>query len=148
MWLFVGACFGLGYGVTQRLMRLNPGAVWQGSQLFGVKPFPGTPLGALRERFGNDAMEILGDLDLLELERKRKEEEREVARREADLKRRQGEEEQRRQLEEERLRLEQIQRESAPAPEPPAPAPIESPLLSPPEIRSQPPLPSPDAPQP
>jgi hypothetical protein len=148
MWLFVGACFGLGYGVTQRLLRLNPGSVWQGSQLFGVKPFPGTSLGALRERFGNDAMEIRGDLDLLELERKRKEDERELAQREADLKRRQVEEEQRRQQEEERQRLEQIQRESAPEPEAPALAPIESPLLSPPEIRAEPPLPSPDTPQP
>jgi hypothetical protein len=61
--LFVGACFGVGYGVTQRLMRVNVSGAWQGNQLFGVQPFPGTALSGLRERFGAEKMEIRGDLD-------------------------------------------------------------------------------------
>ena len=97
MWLFVGACFGLGYGVTQRLMRVNVSGGWQGSQLFGVKPFPGTGLAGLRERFGAEKMEIRGDLDLLELERQKQEEQKEIARREAEIKRREAEDQERRQ---------------------------------------------------
>lgn len=151
MGLFVGACFGLGYGVTQRLMRAEVGLSWQGSQSFGVKPFPGTPLKTLRERYGGDPMAIRGDLDLLELERRKLMEEKEVAAREAELKRREAEEQERRMQEADRVRLEGLQRESAPPiPEPSAVGPIESPLLTPPEPQPEPPapLPPPDAPQP
>jgi hypothetical protein len=143
MWLFVGACFGLGYGVSQRLMRLPINAAWQGGQLFGVQPFPGTSLDSLRERFGKASMPVRGDLDLLEMERVKKLEAQELARRETELKRRQAEEEERRQREAERVRLEEIQRETAPAPEPPVLSPIESPLFSPPELPSDPPAPAP-----
>ena len=110
MWLFVGACFGLGYGVTQRLMRVNVSGGWQGSQLFGVKPFPGTGLAGLRERFGAEKMEIRGDLDLLELERQKQEEQKEISRREAEIKRREAEDQERRQREAERIRLELLPR--------------------------------------
>jgi hypothetical protein len=150
MWLFVGACFGLGYGITQRLLRVNVSGAWQGNQLFGVKAFPGTSLDSLRQRYGNAAMEIRGDLDLLELERVKKVEAEEMARREAELKRRELEEAEQRQRQEEQVRLEQIQRDSPPAAESPASAPIESPLLSPPSFSPEPTPPpaAPDAPQP
>lgn len=151
MWMFVGACFALGYGVTQRLMRVDAGLVWQGRQSFGVKPFPGTTLKALGERYGGDPMEIRGDLDLLELERQKQKEEKEVVAREAEIKRRDAEDQERRLREAERVRLEGLQRESEPPiPEPPAVGPIESPLLTPPQPRSEPPAPAPppEAPQP
>ena len=136
MWLFVGACFAVGYGVTQRLMRVSVGGGWQGSQLFGIQAFPGTRLSGLRERFGAEKMEIRGDLDLLELERQKQKEEKEIARREAEIKRREAEDQERRQREADRIRLEAIERQSnPPVSEPPLPVdpPIESPLLSPPE---------------
>ncbi len=144
MWLLVGACFGLGYGVTQRLLRVSVSGGWQGHQLFGVKPFPGTGLSSLRERFGAERMQIRGDLDLLELERQKKEEQKETARREAEIKRRQAEDDARRQREADRIRLEAIERESSPPPQPdPAlEAPIDSPLLTPPESLPEPPPPS------
>lgn len=149
MWLFVGVCFGVGYGVTQRLMRVNVSGAWQGSQLFGVKPFPGSALSGLRERFGAEKMEIRGDLDLLELERQKQQEQKEIARREAELKRREAEDQERRQREADRIRLEAIEQQSTPSPNEtaiPAEPPIESPLLTPPEALPEPPsLPAPPA---
>lgn len=149
MWLFVGACFGLGYGVTQRLMRVNVSGGWQGSQLFGVKPFPGTGLAGLRERFGAEKMEIRGDLDLLELERQKQEEQKEISRREAEIKRREAEDQERRQREAERIRLEAIERQANPGFNDtalPTEPPIESPLLTPPEsLPELPSLPEPPA---
>lgn len=68
-WLLLGACFGLGYGVTHRLLALRLETGWSGRQRFEVKSFPGTELDALRRRFGDGSMQIRGDLDLLELER-------------------------------------------------------------------------------
>jgi hypothetical protein len=144
MWLLVGVCFGLGYAVTQRLLRVSVSAGWQGNQLFGVKPFPGTGLSGLRERFGAESMQIRGDLDLLELERQSKEEQKETARREVEIKRRQAEDDARRQREADRIRLEAIERESSPPlqPDPALEAPIDSPLLTPPEGLPEPPTPS------
>jgi len=148
-WLFVGACFGVGYGVTQRLMRLNVSGAWQGNQLFGVQPFPGTALSGLRERFGAEKMEIRGDLDVLELERQKQEEQKEITRREAEIKRREAEDQERRQREAERIRLEAIERQAnPPLPEPefPGDTPIESPLFTSPEPLPEPPsLPPPAA---
>jgi len=141
-WLFVGACFGVGYGVTQRLMRLNVSGGWQGNQQFGVQPFPGSSLSGLRERFGAEKMEIRGDLDLLELERQKQQEQKEITRREEEIKRREAEDQERRQREAERIRLEAIERQANPLPsESPLPdeTPIESPLLSPPEPLPEPP---------
>lgn len=145
MWLLVGACFGLGYGVTQRLLRVSINGGWQGNQLFGVKAFPGTGLPGLRERFGAERMQIRGDLDLLELERQKTEEKKETARREAEMKRRQAEDDARRQREADRIRLEAMERESSPTPPQPDPAlegPIESPLLTPPDSLPEPPPPA------
>lgn len=68
-WLLLGACFGLGYGITHRLLALRLETGWSGRQNFEVKSFPGTELDGLRRRFGDASMQIRGDLDLLELER-------------------------------------------------------------------------------
>jgi hypothetical protein len=74
--LVVGICLGLGYGITNRLLALQwPGFVQLG-QSFDVRPFPGTSLESLRQRFGAEGQAIRGDLDLIELEaQNRKEEE-------------------------------------------------------------------------
>lgn len=66
--LLVGFCFGLGYGVTQRLLALQLPSLVRLGQGFDVRPFPGTSLESLRLRFGAENQEIRGDADLLQLE--------------------------------------------------------------------------------
>jgi len=68
-WLLLGVCFGLGYGITHRLLSLRLETGLNGRQRFEVKSFPGTELDSLRRRLGDASMQIRGDLDLLELER-------------------------------------------------------------------------------
>ncbi|MBE9154361.1 hypothetical protein [Cyanobium sp. LEGE 06113] len=82
--LLAGFCFGLGYGITQRLLVLQLPGLVQLQQGFDVREFPGTSLESLRLRFGSDNEEIRGDLELLELERqaKQREQERQAAERE------------------------------------------------------------------
>ena len=66
--LLVGVCFGLGYGITQRLLDLRlPGLVSWG-QSFDVGEFPGTSLESLRLLHGSTDQELRGNLDLLELQ--------------------------------------------------------------------------------
>ncbi|MCT0223699.1 hypothetical protein [Synechococcus sp. CS-1328] len=79
--LLVGVCFGVGYGLTQRLLTLNlPGLIHLG-QGFSLKPFPGTGLEALRQRFGQEGQQIRGDLDLLELEAQSRQQDEEMRKR-------------------------------------------------------------------
>jgi len=66
--LVAGVCFGLGYGVVQRLMDLEFPQLVQLGQSFGVREFSGTGLEALRLRVGAPVQSIRGDLDVLELE--------------------------------------------------------------------------------
>ena len=66
--LLVGVCFGLGYGVTQRLLSLQLPSLVRLGQGFEVRPFPGTSLESLRLRFGAEDQEIRGDADPLQLE--------------------------------------------------------------------------------
>ena len=71
--LLVGVCFGLGYGITQRLLDLRlPGLVSWG-QSFDVREFPGTSLESLRLLHGSSDQELRGTLDLLELQPKKAE---------------------------------------------------------------------------
>lgn len=85
LWLVLGIGFGLGYGITERLVSLDVGDGRPSSQSFGVKAFPGTPLGTLRQRFGAENQQIRGDLDLLELERQRQRDQAEIKRRQEGL---------------------------------------------------------------
>ena len=64
----MGFCFGLGYGVTQRLLALQLPSLVRLGQGFEVRPFPGTSLESLRLRFGAENQDIRGDGDLLQLE--------------------------------------------------------------------------------
>ena len=59
--LVVGVCFGLGYGVSQRLFNLQVGELVQFGRNFDVQPFPGSSLESLRLRFGSDSESILAD---------------------------------------------------------------------------------------
>ena len=83
--LVAGLCFGLGYGVVQRLMDLELPELVQLAQPFDVREFPGTSLESLRLRIGAPVQTIRGDLGLLELEEQRRQADQE---RRADEKRR------------------------------------------------------------
>lgn len=70
--LLAGLCFGLGYGVVQRLMAVEFPRLVQLGQPFDVREFPGTSLEALRLKTGAAAQSIRGDLGVLELEEQEK----------------------------------------------------------------------------
>lgn len=132
-WLLLGVCFGLGYGITHRLLSLRFEGGLSGHQRFEVKAFPGTELDSLRRRFGDASMQIRGDLDLLELERQQK-------RDAAAIEQRRGEMEERERLRQEQAPQAETQPIAAPAdpnadlpplPQPPAP-PAEPPVAAPP----------------
>ena len=82
--LLLGFCFGLGYGLTQRLLPINPFNDAKGVTLFGVNPPPGTTLETLREQEGGPSLGVRVDLDQLERDRQQKEkimEEKELVKR-------------------------------------------------------------------
>jgi hypothetical protein len=64
--LLVGLCFGLGYGLTDRLLRLNPSGWVPLGQNFDHRPAPGTTLESLRQRSGETSVSVRGDLEALE----------------------------------------------------------------------------------
>ncbi|MGB1196185.1 MAG: hypothetical protein ACPG3W_05850 [Synechococcus sp.] len=63
--LVAGACFALGYGITQRVVLMR--AAWQQPQqeAFRQQGFPGETLEALRRRYGEDKA-LMGDVAALE----------------------------------------------------------------------------------
>ena len=64
--LLVGVCFGLGYGVANRLLALQLPALVRLGQGFEVRPFPGQSLESLRLQFGTEEREVRGNLEPLE----------------------------------------------------------------------------------
>ncbi len=90
IWGLVGLCFGLGYGVSHRLLNLGVEEETGASERFEVKPAPGTGLESLRQRFGGEATDIRGDLDLLELEQQQQKEAAEIEKRRAALEEREA----------------------------------------------------------
>jgi hypothetical protein len=133
-WLLLGVCFGLGYGITHRLLALRIETGLNGRQRFEVKTFPGTELDSLRRRVGDGSMQIRGDLDLLELERQQRREAAAI-------------EQRRTEMEERERRRQELDSEVEPAPaataadpsadlpplpEPPALPPEPSPIAAPP----------------
>ena len=70
--LVAGLCFGLGYGITQRLLSLQLPTFVQLGQGFELRPFPGTALQSLRLKFGSEAQPIRGDLEREQLEEESK----------------------------------------------------------------------------
>lgn len=141
VWLLVGVCFGLGYGLTQRLANLGPVEVFGGGgQRFGVKPFPGTGLDDLRERAGGRGEDIRADLDRIEAKRREQREREEVEKRRAELEERERSEQERERLREEQARREALEREVPAEPEPQADL---APQPLPGEPADEPPLPAP-----
>lgn len=134
--LVAGLCFGLGYGVVQRLMDLELASWVQLGQPFDVREFPGTTLESLRLKLGAPVQSIRGDLGVLELEEQQ---------RQADLERKRQAERQAEDAADEPL--EAPEATLAPAPEPAletpaAPAlPEPVPVVEPP-LRSEPPEPA------
>jgi hypothetical protein len=72
--LVVGVCFGLGYGLSQRLFNLQVGELVHFGRNFDVQPFRGSSLESLRLRFGSDGESIRADLESLDQERLQAEE--------------------------------------------------------------------------
>lgn len=64
--LLVGVCFGLGYGVANRLLALQLPALVRLGQGFEVRPFPGQSMESLRLQFGTEEREVRGNLEPLE----------------------------------------------------------------------------------
>lgn len=78
--LVVGLCFGLGYGITSRLLALRWSGFVQLGQSFDVRPFPGTTLQSLRERFGAESLPIRADLDQIEQQARNRQSEEQARR--------------------------------------------------------------------
>ncbi|WP_398328690.1 hypothetical protein [Vulcanococcus sp.] len=126
--LIAGVCFGLAYGVAQRLLSFNVSELIRFGPGFDVQVFPGTSLESLKLRFGDAQGEIRGDLELQELERQQ---ELEARQRAAAAK----------QAEAELERATEIEPPSEPE-LPAAPsAPVAEPVTPPPSTPPQPPAP-------
>lgn len=137
----LGLLVGFGYGITQRLVGLSFNGDWAGTQIFGVKPFPGSGLEGLRQRQGGKASDLRGDLDRLERERQERLAQQQAASRQAATAERERQEQQRQEEQENQRRLDDLEGRREPEPLPlPEAAPSSSPLLNPPE-------PAPEEPQ-
>lgn len=95
VWWIVGLCFGLGYGASLRLLTLGGEEERGTSQRFDVQAAPGTTLESLRQRFGGEAREIRGDLDLIDLEQQQKQEQADLEERRRAMEEREAQERQR-----------------------------------------------------
>ncbi|WP_216902150.1 hypothetical protein [Synechococcus sp. CCY 9618] len=148
VWWIVGLCFGLGYSVSHRLLNLGTEEAKGASQRFDVQPFPGTRLDSLRQRFGGEARDIRGDLDLIELEQQQKQDAAEIEKRRAELEAREARERQR-QLEGDDGPIEADRAPSSPAIETETPsAPALPPIRTPPAREREAAGPAPAAPPP
>jgi hypothetical protein len=148
-WLLLGVCFGLGYGLTQRLLALR----WEDDSsrppAFRAKaPSGGLSLERLRRQHGADPTQPLtADLDTLAREKRAEQEKKEAAKREEAARLKAAQQEERDGLESERRRLEELN----PPADPAASEPIQqqdSPLLTPPSPTLPPPAPATGQPAP
>jgi len=89
--LVAGACFALGYGITQRIVLMRASWKEPQQQAFRQQAFPGETLEALRRRYGEDQA-LMGDVAALEAveaeERKRQQAKEEAEAIAADAERR------------------------------------------------------------
>ncbi|MCP9899599.1 hypothetical protein [Cyanobium sp. Cruz CV13-4-11] len=95
VWLIVGLCFGLGYAASLRLLTLGGEEERGNRQRFDVQAAPGTTLESLRQRYGGEAREIRGDLDLIDLEQQQKQEQADLEERRRAMEEREAQERQR-----------------------------------------------------
>ncbi|MGB5134576.1 MAG: hypothetical protein WBN89_05310 [Prochlorococcaceae cyanobacterium] len=137
--LVAGVCFGLGYGVVQRLMQLELPRGGRLSEPFRMRQFQGTSLESLRLKLGEEARSIRGDLSPLEQQEQQRKAEEERAKRDKELEA----ERQRQDL------ADTLNRDLEPAPAPlvlPEPAPPPAADTPPPQELSAPALPEPFTP--
>jgi hypothetical protein len=80
----VGLCFGLGYGITSRLLDLSWNGLVRLGHSFALRPLPGTSLESLRQRYGAERQPIRADLDQAEREAQARKAEQ-LARQQAEL---------------------------------------------------------------
>ncbi|MCX5966514.1 MAG: hypothetical protein NTV57_02500 [Cyanobacteria bacterium] len=134
--LGLGLCFGLGYGLTMRLLDLSVVGVWRDMQRFGVQSFPGTELDSLRKQYGDRQDQIRGDLDLLELERQQQRDAAELGKRQAEMADREQAQQQQNEADFQQLDASPADNQDSVASPAPAPAqesvPVPSPLITPP----------------
>ena len=118
-WLLLGLLFGVGHGVTERLIRgQGDGAGPAGSQNFGVQPFPGESLEALRRRHGDAPKDVWVDFAALEQEKRNQQDQADTDKDRAELEDRQRAEARQAQQEAERARLDALDGASPPTPAP------------------------------
>ena len=112
-WLVLGLLFGLGHGVTDRLIRgQGEGAGPAGSQNFSVQPFPGESLEALRRRYGTRPEDVRVDFEALDQEKRNQQDLAETEKRRAELEDRQQAEDRQSQQEAERARVDALDRQA------------------------------------
>ena len=68
--LVAGACFALGYGITQRVVLMRTALQQPQQEAFRQQAFPGEALEALRRRHGEDQA-LMGDVAALEAEERK-----------------------------------------------------------------------------
>jgi hypothetical protein len=140
-WLLLGLLFGVGHGVTERLIRgQGDGAGPAGSQNFGVQPFPGESLEALRRRHGDAPKDVWVDFAALEQEKRNQQDQADADKQRAELEDRQQAEDRQAQQQAERARLDALDGE------PPSTLPAET--TTPPESLPQPAAPNLEVPLP
>jgi hypothetical protein len=121
-WLVFGLCFGLGYGLTQRLTRMGSAAAATGTvPSFSAQDSPGTRVGELQKRFGAEGKSLLGDLDHLAEERSQDRQRQEEESRKATQEQRNQERQDAAQREADRVRLEALNHGPDPAASPAEP---------------------------
>jgi hypothetical protein len=67
--LVAGLCFGLAYGLTQRLLSLKLVGFARSAPKFEQQVFPGTSLDTLQQRFGGPPLQLNLDKPLREMDR-------------------------------------------------------------------------------
>jgi len=140
-WRALGLCFGLGYGIADRLIRSQgDGDVTAGHQNFGVQAFPGEPLEAIRRRHGGTPRDVWFDFESLEQEKRNQLDQADADQQRAELEERQRANDRQAQEEAERARLKAL---DGPSPSPPAAG-----GTTPPESPPQPAAPNLDVPVP
>jgi len=130
-WLLLGLFFGLGYGLTERLLEVRWGESSTKAPAFKPKSTPsGIPLGELRQQKGDNSTPLAADLEELARKQREDKEKQETLKQEETQRQNAAIEEEKKSLESDRRRLEELN--SSPQPPTPEPTTPEVPQLPPP----------------
>lgn len=106
-WLLIGLFFGIGHGLTQRLMEVRWGEGSNRPPAFRAKaPSGGTSLEELRRQHGQKAKPLIADLDTLAREKREETEKQAAAKREEEARQKASLQQEKDRMESERRRLE------------------------------------------